>query len=164
MFVEARLYKDNPYAKAMWTLAQNIKNSGDNRSLGFSIEGAIKSRNTEDERVIEELIVRNVAITTHPANPHATWEAFVKSWSTGHGTTSETQVDGGALRREELINAVTTISSIQATTTAEDLNRLWHAVSEHIDTNEEHKIKANTILLQLSRGVSKEHAESFLKL
>lgn len=162
LFVEAKLYPDSPYAQAMWKLAENIKKSGDKRCLGFSVEGAIVSRHDDDNRVITRMIVRNVALTTHPANPHATWEALVKSWVTGHGTTPETQTDAGALRREEIIGAITTLGRLSSITDAEVLNSTWDAVSKELSTEKGIDPYIATILLQLSRGISKKEADDFL--
>lgn len=164
LFVEAKLYSDNEYAQHMWTLAHNIKKSGDDRCLGFSIEGAIISRNTQDERVIESLVVRNVALTTHPANPHATWETLVKSWTTGHGISPETQVNAGALRREEIVGAITTLSHVYAIEDADVLDKTWDDVSKYFADNNTEEVDKQiaTILLQLSRGISKQQARDFL--
>lgn len=164
MFVEAKLYADSPYAQAMWKLAQSIKKSGDSRCLGFSIEGAILRRSSHDERVIESLVVRNVALTTHPANPHATWETFVKSWTTGYGISPETQVNAGALRREEIVGAITTLSHVYAISDADLLDKTWDDVSKYFaeQGNEGVDKQIATILLQLSRGISKQQADDFL--
>ncbi|MCC9083668.1 hypothetical protein LOS22_14600 [Enterococcus faecium] len=87
--------KESKYAQSMWQLANTIQKSGISRQLGFSIEGAVTSRNARDNRIIEGVAIRNVALTTHPANPQATWETLVKSWTTGYGITPETQTDAG---------------------------------------------------------------------
>ncbi len=162
LFVEAKLYADNSYAKAMWKLAHSIKKSGDDRCLGFSIEGAIVSRDTQDDRVITSLVVRNVALTTHPANPHATWETLVKSWTTGHGTSPETQTNAGALRKEEIVGAITTLSHVYAITDSELIDKTWDDVSKYLAENEQVDKQVATILLQLSRGISKQQATDFL--
>lgn len=162
LFVEAKLYSDRPYAKAMWDLAHSIRKSGDDRCLGFSIEGSIISRSDADDRVIDSLVVRNVALTTHPANPHATWEALVKSWTTGHGISPETQTDAGALRREEIVGAITTLSHVYAIQDSEVLDKTWDEVSKYFADNEHVDKQIATILLQLSRGISKQQADDFL--
>ena len=173
LFVEAKLFKDNKNAQEMWALAESIQKSGVNRSLGFSIEGAVKSRSSSDNRVIEGVIISNVALTTHPANPNATWETLVKSWSTGYGITPDTQNDASALRREmfgkeitDLTHSVRTMTKFYALpkdiqnfivkSAAADLDR-GNAL-EHTEKNED----MPAVMLQLAKGISFEDAKRFL--
>lgn len=162
LFVEAKLYPESPYAQSMWKLAHSIKNSGDARCLGFSVEGAIVRRDSTDQRVIRHLVVRNVALTTNPANPNATWELLVKSWTTGHGITPETQVDAGALRKEELVEAITTLSRMYTIEDAEVLDKTWGEVSKYFSEKGIVTNQVATILLQLSRGISKQQALDYV--
>ena len=162
LFVEAKLYPDSDYAQSMWKLAHHIQSSGDDRCLGFSIEGAIVSRDETDQRVIRSLVVRNVALTTNPANPHATWELLVKSWTTGQGITPETQTDACALRREEIASAITTLSEVYAITDAEILDKTWGEVSKYFSEKDNVTSQVATILLQLSRGISKQQAIDYV--
>jgi hypothetical protein len=92
LYVEAKLYKGNPYAKSIWNLATNIQKSGIDRKLGFSIEGFARQRDKKDPRIIKSTYITNVAVTTNPANPHATWDSFMKSFLAGYGITPDTQV------------------------------------------------------------------------
>lgn len=168
LFVEAKLLKDNKYAQSMWELARTIQKSGINRQLGFSIEGAITSRNDRDNRVIEGVTVRNVALTTHPANPQATWETVVKSWTTGHGTSPDTQVDAGALRREmfapditNLTNAVKAVAKMYGMEKS-DKEFILSEVAKCLDSDTPN-LSYSAIMLQLGRGVSLQEANNFIK-
>lgn len=168
LFVEAKLMKDNKYARSMWELANTIKKSGINRQLGFSIEGAVTSRNSRDRRIIEGVSVRNIALTTHPANPNATWDTVVKSWTTGHGTTPDTQVDAGALRREMFSNdiehltyAVKTVAKMYNMEN-EDKEFVLREVAKSLDS-ENPNMDYSVIMLQLGRGVSLQSAKDFIE-
>lgn len=163
LFVEARLLQDNKYAKDIWDLAKNIKKSGINRQLGFSIEGGIRKRNDRDNRVIEELVIRNVAITKSPANPKATWDMFMKSWTAGHETNPEQQVNGSALRREHLAQAITNLSYMYKMGNPKEYDELWTQTSEYLDDSGRNTRESAVIMLQLSRGVSRQDAEKFLQ-
>ena len=167
LFVEAKLMKDNKYARSMWELANTIKKSGLNRQLGFSIEGGVTSRNSRDRRIIEGVTVRNIALTTHPANPNATWDTVVKSWTTGHGTTPETQVNAGALRREMFsseiehltyaVKAVAKMYNMESNDKEFVLREVAKSLDEEKPNNE-----YSAIMLQLGRGVSLQQAKDFI--
>lgn len=168
LFVEAKLLKDNKYAQSMWKLANTIQKSGISRQLGFSIEGAVVSRNAQDNRIIEGVKIHNVALTTHPANPRATWETLVKSWTTGYGTAPDAQVDAGALRREmfkedisNLTYAVRTIAGLHSKKPAEKEFILREVAKDiEVDTSENELSK---FMLQLSRGISLKEATNFIE-
>lgn len=168
LFVEAKLMKDNKHARSMWELANTIQKSGIKRNLGFSIEGAVVSRNARDNRIIEGVVIHNVALTTHPANPQATWETLVKSWTTGYGTSPETQVDGGALRREmfkqditNLTYAVQTVGNLYERK-PEEKEFILREVAKNIKTCSSEK-ELTKFMLQLSRGVSYKEASTFIE-
>jgi hypothetical protein len=162
LYVEAKLLKNNQYAQQMWNLAVAIKSTGVSRSLGFSIEGAVKSRNAHDNKVIEELFIRNVTLTTHPANPHATWEIFMKSWETGHDINPDTVSNAGALRKEELAQAITTLSAIYKVSSMEEVDAVFKEIGELLDSSGRSDIATGTLMLQLGRGLSKQEAQKFV--
>lgn len=162
LFVEAVLFKDNKHAQAMWELANNIKKEGIDRNLGFSIEGFVNKRNEQHSHVIEDIVIRNVAITTNPANPHATWESFVaKTWETGTDVNPETMEDGSALRVESLAEAITVLTS-QMKYLAE-VEDGWSEVAEHLDKSGENNLENGILLLQLSKGVSYQEAVKYME-
>lgn len=163
LFVEARLFQENEFAQDIWDLAKNIKKSGINRQLGFSIEGAIRKRDDMDNRVIEDLVIRNVAITKSPANPHATWDMFMKSWTAGHEINPAEQTNGAALRREHLAQAVTHLSYMYKMSNPKEYNDLWTQTSEYLDKSGKNTRETAVVMLQLSRGISRKQAEKFLK-
>lgn len=163
LFVEAKLFKDNPLAKEMWDLANSIEKNGIGRKLGFSIEGGIRKRNDRDNRIIEDLEIRNIAITKNPANPKATWEMFMKSWTTGTEINPEKQVNGGALRVEQLAQAITSITWTYKVGNPQELEETWAGVSKYIDASDRNSVECGIIMLQLSRGISRADAEKFVK-
>lgn len=162
LYVEAMLFKDSKYAQDMWSLAQAIRKSDCNRRLGFSIEGGVRRRNERDPRVIEELVIKNVALTTHPANPEATWEFFTKSFETGHGITPETQVDGGALRAESLASSIVQLSYLYKETNKDTIDSLWKEVNSILTKNGYSDRETAQLVLQLSKGTSLEEAQQFI--
>lgn len=162
LFVEAKLFKDHPLAQEMWNLANNIEKSGAERKLGFSIEGGIRKRNDRDNRIIEDLEIRNIAVTKNPANPKATWEKFMKSWTTGTEINPEKQVNGEALRVEQLAQAITNLTWAYKIGNPEELDKTWAGVSKYMEASDRNTAECGIIMLQLSRGISRLDAEKFV--
>lgn len=163
LFVEAQLFQDNPYAQEMWELANSIQKSGIDRRLGFSIEGGIRKRNDRDNRIVEDLVIRNVAITKNPANPHATWETFMKSWTTGHEINPEKQVDASALRVEHIAQAITNLTWTYKEGDPTKVKQTWDGVAKYLDASNRTNAECGIIMLQLSKGISRKDAEEFIK-
>lgn len=160
LYLEAKLFKDNEYVVKMMNLAENLEKTNSGRRLGFSIEGAVKSRNANDNRIIDEVIISAVALTSHPANPGATWESFMKSFMTGHGVAPENQVDAGALRRESIASS---ISNLTYTTSLQDIskrNDIWNDVVDYMTSNNKLGYEESVVTLQLAKGLSRKDAEN----
>lgn len=159
LYVEAKLYKGNPYAKSMWDLANNISKSGIDRKLGFSIEGFAKSRDKNDPRVITSTYITNVAVTTSPANPNATWEAFMKSFLTGYGVSPETQTDGAALRTESFARSLYNLSwAYKSIENPSEFDNLWKEVGGYLDSMDRYTPESAVLFLQLAKGYSRNEA------
>lgn len=159
LFVEAKLYKNNPYARSVWNLANNIAKSGIDRKLGFSIEGYARKRNSMDPRIIEETYITNVAVTTSPANPNATWEAFMKSFLTGHGITPDTQVDAAALRAESFARSLHNLSfAYKSLDNPQEFERIWKEVGSYLDSLDRYTPESAVMFLQLFKGYSRNEA------
>lgn len=161
LYVEAVLFKENKYAQQMWELAKSVSKSGLNREIGFSIEGYIKKRNEADESIVEGVEVRNVALTKNPANPSATWEALVKSWEVGHEINPSEQTNATALTKENLSQAITTLSWVSSLPKPES-DRLWKEVAGYLDESKKNTQENAVILLQIMKGLSKEQAIKYL--
>ena len=161
LFVEAKLYKANPHAKSMWDLANNIAKSGINRKLGFSIEGFVKERSKEDPRIIKSTYITNVAITTSPANPNATWDAFMKSFLAGTGISPDTQMDGGALRAETFARSLHNLSyAYKQIESPKEFEKVWKEVGTYLDSMDRFSPEGAVMFLQLSKGYSRNEAIS----
>lgn len=159
LFVEGVLFKDNKHAQSMWKLANSLEREGVARNLGFSIEGYVNRRNETNKNVIEDIVIRNVAITTNPANPEATWDRFVaKTWEAGTETDPGKKEDASALTREHLAHAITVITS----SVDKDGVTPWKDVAEYLDKSGKGSRDNAIVLLQLSTGISKEEAVKFL--
>lgn len=162
LFVEAILFKDNKYAQSMWELANNLNKEGINRNLGFSIEGFVNKRNENNTNVIEDIVIRNVAITTNPANTQATWESFVaKNWTTGTETNPEEMTDASALRVESLAEAITILTSQMKQMEQAEGNG-WSDVAEYLDKSGKFNRENGILLLQLSKGVGYDEASRYV--
>lgn len=170
LFVEAKLFPDNQHAQAMWNLAHMIQKAESNRTLGFSIEGAVIARDDFDKRVIKEVAIQNVALTTHPANPEATWETLVKSWATGHSVDPNNHTGSASLRRAplsstvtDLTNAVRIVSQFYGMYSDEEKDYVIREVNNNLE-HEADKSKEDygQVVLQLFGGASYDDAWQFL--
>lgn len=160
LFVEAKLFMDNPYAKDMWSLAKSLAKIGSKRKVGFSIEGSFRGRDYKNPAIVKEVKVRNVAITTNPANPEATWEAFTKSFTTGSDIVGEGISDDGAsaLRKQSISHAISELCyNIKDVTDDE-----WHDIAKFMDEEGRYDDSTVVLFLQLSKGLSREDALSTL--
>lgn len=70
-WVEGHMIAGYEPAMEIWQLGRALeKNPSKDRCLGFSVEGTIQSRGGFDNKIITKAVVRNVAITANPVNPH----------------------------------------------------------------------------------------------
>lgn len=159
LFLEAKVFKNNEDAKKLLDLAENLEKSGSNRKIGFSIEGQIKKRNVNDDRIIEEVMITAVALCKSPANPEATVDSILKSFTTGTGITPESQDSAGALRRESLSSAVSNLSYTVSIKDSSKLKELWDGVVEDLNKSGSMGYEESVITLQLARGLSRNDAE-----
>jgi hypothetical protein len=70
-FFRALLLEGVPRADAVWNLAKSLENThgvGNNRSLGFSVEGGVRVR---QGNILVETVVRHMAATHEPVNAQA---------------------------------------------------------------------------------------------
>lgn len=161
LFVEGKLYKGNPHAASIWNLANNIAKSGVERQLGFSIEGFARERDKEDPRKITKTYITNVALTTNPANPNATWETFMKSYMAGYGITPETQTNAGALRAESFARSLHNLSySYKKLQDPVEFKQIWNDVGDYLDALDKYSPESAVMFLQLAKGLSREDAVS----
>lgn len=63
----------------IWNTAQALTKAGEDRRLGFSIEGSIQKRQGPNRKTIAKAQVRNVAITNCPVNTDTRMETLAKS-------------------------------------------------------------------------------------
>lgn len=74
LYLETILYPSSSIAKDVWELAQTLEKDSKTRRLGYSIEGRVlkrksNDRNSLDYKKIDKAIITGVAITHQPKNP-----------------------------------------------------------------------------------------------
>ncbi len=163
LFIEAKLFRDNPYTQQIIELAKNLEKSGTSRKLGFSIEGAIKQRNIDKEHIIEEVMITNVAVTKSPANTSSSWNYFMKSlnkaFTTGHSTTPETQTGASAIRQEALAQSITRLSSVLNMQDTQMIEDTWKSVTDLLEQGNRMDYNTAILTLQIAKGLSRKDAE-----
>jgi hypothetical protein len=74
LYIETDLYPSSAVARDIWTLAQTLEKDSKTRRLGYSIEGKVVKRKSNDKKSpdynkIVKAIITGVAITHQPKNP-----------------------------------------------------------------------------------------------
>lgn len=132
-FLEAKLFDNNPYADKMWDLAERI-NSGevvedDDHMLGFSVEARFSHRDYDDPRVLRNVMITNVALTTHPANTSASWTKFEKSFTTGDSIVQDGDTGGQVFRVQSFARDIRELSYRLKDFTVSD----WKSIAKSLD-------------------------------
>jgi len=78
-FTKGMLF-NNDMATHVWNLANELKELGHPRRLGYSIEGKVLARSAINKSKIVKAKVTNVAVTHIPVNTEATFEVVAKSF------------------------------------------------------------------------------------
>jgi hypothetical protein len=78
-FTKGMLF-NNDMATHVWNLANELKELGHPRKLGYSIEGKVLARSAINKAKIVKAKVTNVAVTHIPVNTEATFEVVTKSF------------------------------------------------------------------------------------
>ena len=82
-YIEAKLL-DNKRAEEIKDLARSLERSADGkRKLGFSVEGSILERDSDNPSMVRRAVVREVAITRCPVNKYTTLSTLAKSLAAG---------------------------------------------------------------------------------
>ncbi|NLY08552.1 MAG: hypothetical protein GXZ11_01420 [Tissierellia bacterium] len=146
LYVEGTLL-DTPRSREIWESAVAMKKSNAPRKLGFSIEGKVLAR--DDKGKILKAKVTNVAITATPVNPHATWDAIVKSM------TALSTDTGGALMPESIEGIKSFVDRVELNDNQamESLNYLQDKL------NKSDNLEDVKLYLQLFRGFSGEELD-----
>lgn len=74
LYIETKLYPSSQVARDIWELAQTLDRDSKTRRLGYSIEGKVLERKSDnpkspDYKKISKAIITGVAITHQPKNP-----------------------------------------------------------------------------------------------
>ena len=76
-FIEGKLWKDHPKARALWDTLNIMKSSGSTRKIGWSIEGNAIERDKRNKKRILKAKINHVCLTFSPANAN-TYADIVK--------------------------------------------------------------------------------------
>lgn len=82
LYIETDLYPSSSIARDVWELAQTLEKDSKTRRLGYSIEGRVVKRKSNDKKspdynIVEKAIITGVAITHQPKN-HKTFANIIK--------------------------------------------------------------------------------------
>lgn len=161
LWVEGELLEGVEMSDNLWNLALSLQKSSAPRRLGFSVEGKVLERRGN---TIVKAKIYNCALTPNPVNTEATWEAVVKSFdpandiditkalSAGNAVTPETQVDGGAFRKESLDSNIKVL--------AENLSNasFWQEMKTSMANGGKVTDNELVVYLQLAKGLSRNES------
>lgn len=161
-YVEGILLKGKELVREIWETALALKKTGDNRKLGFSVEGKVEKRDNSGK--IVKAKIYNVAITANPVNCTCTWDALVKSFTesnlnkaleAGYGDSS-----GSNLIPESLESAFKTLALVigDDEESKEQMGKLKKRLENRQDISKSELI----LYFQLTKGLSFDDAESLV--
>lgn len=169
LYLKGVLYKSSPVAQSIWKLSETLaQESLSNRSMGLSIEAAVKERDPLNPNIITKSTLLAVTITTHPANPDAHWHGIAKSALEGYSIDPAAMTDVSALRRESLdsalttstvANSISTLSFVMSRSNTEDILR---SAEQEMRANGYLNRNAESIILLLGKGISLDEATDFI--
>ena len=133
LYLETDLYPSSKIAQEVWELANTLEKDSKTRRLGYSIEGKVLKRKSEDKnnpgyKKIEKAIITGVAITHMPKNPK-TFANIIK----GEGCEDEEEDEiekelntenAKAVKKESVDNKL----KITTFTKGELMNRIFAAI------------------------------------
>lgn len=109
LYIETELYPSSEIACEVWKLAETLEKDSKTRRLGYSIEGKVVKRKSDDKnspdyKKIVKAIITGVAITHQPKNPK-TFANIIKGEIDDFDDEEEKALDtetGKALKKESL--------------------------------------------------------------
>ena len=162
--IKGKLYKGSKKAQEVWHFQNMVaKESSKGRTLGFSIEGPIISRDPLDPRVITKVQIKNVTVTYHPANPYAKMEIATKSIDVadlGYEVNPKNESGISALRKDSVSDAIALLSYVM---NKEDCDAVLNKAQAEMEAAGLLNKSSSALILQLGRGVSREDALGFLQ-
>lgn len=161
--IKGKLYKEVKKAQDVWNFQKAVSNESEQgRTLGFSIEGPIISRDAVNPSVITKVQIKNVTVTYHPANPNAKMEVATKSIDVGElgYPTNPAEMTGvGALQKDNVADAITLISYVLNSGSRDELlSKAQEVMSEAGVASD----STSALILQLGRGLSRDEAMKFV--
>lgn len=165
-YVEGLLL-NTPLAKSLYETALLLQKSHAPRRLGFSVEGKTLARDSQG-RIIKAKIY-NVAITSNPVNPLATWDALVKSFSdelldksveAGYSTIVGAVDSGACLKNEDLESAFRTLA--KALGGSEDASAALNHLKDYLQLKKAVDTNELTLYYQLSKGLTRQQSEELV--
>lgn len=161
--ISAKLYKESKRAQDVWSLQRTLnKESSSGRSLGFSIEGVIRSRDPRNPKIVTGVQIKNVTVTSHPANRHATVEVVTKSVDVGTSIGYEANPNNmsgiSALQVSSVADAITLLTYTMSRDNKDDILAVAQKSLEDKGLLNRNSLE---LILQLGRGISREQAQEF---
>lgn len=149
--IKGKLYKNSAKAKEVWDFQNAVeKETESGRTLGFSIEGPVISRDPMNPNVITKMQVKNVTVTYHPANPNARMEVATKSISTEDTATSP-------ISSSALADSISLMSYVVGNS---NKDKLLKSAESKLSASGNLNDNALAMILQIGRGVSSQDAMS----
>jgi hypothetical protein len=95
--LEAELYVNRDLGKMVYKTMCDLKEAGDTRKLGFSIEGQVLARDKANPKIIRKSRVLCVSVCALPVNPDANLEFLARSMGAYAGYQVPSDTSGGTI-------------------------------------------------------------------
>lgn len=147
LWIKSNLYTNSKMAREVWELAETLEKNSKTRRLGYSIEGKVVKRksnnkNHPDYKVIEKAIITGLAITHQPKNPK-TFADIIK------GQIEDDFEGKGRLSDGHTIESIAKLHGVNVKQIKEQLSMGTKIEFEHTDDSEEAKLIALDHLVEL---------------
>ena len=156
--IKGKLYKNSKKAKEVWDFQNTVQKESDSgRTLGFSIEGPVVTRDPVNPRIITKMQVKNVTVTYHPANPNAKMEVATKSLKEEDFAKKS---QDSAIDVSSLADSISLLSYVVG---SDKKDSLLKAAEDQLTASGNINDNSLSMLLQVGRGVSHEDALACIK-
>lgn len=147
LYIKSNLYTNSKMAREVWELAETLEKNSKTRRLGYSIEGKVVKRksnnkNHPDYKIIQKAVITGVAVTHQPKNPK-TFADIIK------GKIDDDFEEKGRLSDGHTIESIAELHGVSVTQIKEQLSMGAKIEFEHTDDNEEAKLIALDHLVEL---------------
>lgn len=148
LYIETSLYPSSKIARDVWELAETLEKDSKTRRLGYSVEGKVLKRKSDDKnspdyKKIVKAIITGVAITHQPKNPK-TFANIIKGEIDEDYTDEEDRLSDG-----HTVESIAKLHKVNVSDIKRQLKIGTEIELEHTDNEEKAKLIALDHLVEI---------------